>query len=313
MAAFKQVYFEISGVCNARCPFCATGTGKLSQGSFISVDLFKKAIDRLIAVKLIDRHSCIFLYNWGEPFLHKQFDEILDYVNYKNTNFALSSNASIFKKFSVAAIKNLQEISFSMSGFSQASYNKIHGFEFAKIKANIKNFAENLQCLNFQNKFRIFFHIYQFNLEEIISAQAFAAEIGAEFFPYYAFIADYNKAKNYVLNRLSSEEMRPIAESIMLADMAEKIKHAPPGYKCPQDEILVLDEKAEILTCCFLPKDHMDYYCGNLFADELWENLENKLLKKECEFCRASGLSYCVHNITTPGFSSWLKYEQHEK
>ena len=167
-------------------------------------------------------------------------------------------------------------------------------------------FAENLKKIGYQHKVKIFFHIYQFNLDEIILAKEFAKSIDADFVSYYAFIADYDKAKNYLLNKLSHAEMRSVAESIVLADMVQKIKLMPSNYRCPQDDILVLDEKADILTCCFLPKDHLDYSCGNLFDDALRENLKAKTRKIECKFCLESGLSHCVHNITIPEFCNLL-------
>jgi len=303
---YKEIYFEISGICNARCPFCVTGTRRLPQGDFISVDLFEKSIDKLIEEGLINSQSCIFLYNWGEPFLHPDLDKIMEYVNKREINFALSSNASIDKEFKAKEVKKLQEISFSMSGFSQSSYDRVHGFRFENIKKNIAMFAENLKKAGYRNRVKIFFHIYQFNLDEIILAKEFAKTIDADFVPYYAFIADYDKAKSYLLNKLSSAEMRSVAESIVLADMVQKIKLMPSNYRCPQDDILILDEKADILTCCFLPKDHPDYYCGNLFDGKLRENLKAKTRKNECQFCLESGLSYCVHNVTIPEFSNSL-------
>lgn len=304
---YKEVYFEISGICNAKCPFCVTGTGRLPQGGLISVGLFEKSIDKLIEEKLIDNRSCIFLYNWGEPFLHQDLDKIIEYVNKREVNFALSSNASVYKEFKAEAINKLQEISFSMPGFSQSSYDKVHGFRFEKIKQNIAMFVGHLKKIGYRNKVKIFYHIYQFNLDEIILAKEFAKTIDADFVPYYAFIADYDKAKNYLLNRLSIAEMRNVAESIVLADMMQKVKMMPLNYECPQDDILVLDEKAEILTCCFLPKDHPEYSCGNLFDVELLEKLKAKDIMDECQFCLESGLSYCVHNVTIPDFSDLLQ------
>ncbi len=302
---FKQVYFEISGVCNAKCPFCVTGTGRLPSGGFISVDFFKKSIDKLLETKLIDNQSALFLYNWGEPFLHPNFAEIIEYVNEKGVKFSLSSNASVYKEFTQKTIENLQEISFSLPGFSQDSYNRVHGFNFDKIKNNIVRFVDNLKKVGYQNKVKIFYHIYQFNLDEIVSAKEFCKAVNGDFFPYFAFIADYEKAKNYLLNRLSADDMRALAESIILADMAKKIETKPPGYRCPQNDILVLDEHAEILTCCFLPKNHPDYSCGNLFNLES-ENFSGKTIKDECKFCLESGLSYCVHTVTAPDFTTLL-------
>ncbi len=307
---YKQVYFEISGVCNAKCPFCVTGTGRLPKGGVISLALFKKSIDKLVDEKLIDNQSCISLYNWGEPFLHQDFYKILGYLNERDINFALSSNASIYKEFDINNVKKLQEISFSMSGYSQSSYDRVHGFSFEKIKVNITKFIDNLKKVGYQKKIRIFFHIYQFNLDEIVLAKDFSETLGVEFFPYYAFIADYEKAKDYLLNRLDFEEIRSLGESLVLADTVQKIKTMPLNFSCPQHDMLVIDENADILTCCFLAKNHLEYSSGNLFDDDWRGNLVAKTNKNECRFCLQSGLSYCVHDIAIPEFSKFLQVEE---
>ena len=299
---FQQVFFEISGVCNARCPFCVTGAGKSPAGGFIPFELFTRAIERLLDKELIGAESCICLYNWGEPFLHRDLGKILEYLSRRRVRFSLSTNASVYRELSPAMIAGLEELSFSLPGFSQRSYDRIHGFDFSAIKNNLEGFVSHLQKLGYRGRKKLFFHIYQFNLDEIAPARAFARELGVEFCPYYAFIADYNRARAYLEERLSYRELRELAENLFLADMADKIARAPAAYRCPQYDILVLDEEAEILTCCYLSKGHPDYSCGSLFDDDLQARLARREEQPECRFCRESGLSYLVHHSATPEF-----------
>ncbi|GBF34169.1 glycosyltransferase [Desulfocucumis palustris] len=42
----------------------------------------------------IDYNSEIALYNWGEPFLHPLFKQIIKFMNSENIKFILSTNAS---------------------------------------------------------------------------------------------------------------------------------------------------------------------------------------------------------------------------
>ncbi len=299
---FKQVYFEISGACNARCPFCVTGAGRRPQGRFIAPELFARALDRLLERGLIEAQTEIFLFNWGEPFLHPDLEKILACLNSRRVHFSLSTNASLYREFSPAMISNLQELSFSLPGFSQASYDRIHGFNFSTVKENIRRFADRLRQLDYGGRSQVFFHIYQFNLDEIAPARAFTRELGMEFFPYYAFIADYDRAKAYLQERLKVAELKELGENLLLADMADKVRRVPSTYRCPQYEILVLDEEVNILTCCYLPKGHAGYSCGSLFDDDLEACLAQRQNQPECAFCLTSGLSYLVHHPTAPEF-----------
>ena len=45
MKAFDRIYFEISGVCNGKCPYCLSGLHKRPGGRFIESERFEKALD----------------------------------------------------------------------------------------------------------------------------------------------------------------------------------------------------------------------------------------------------------------------------
>ncbi|MCS4454451.1 hypothetical protein JTT00_04835 [Clostridium botulinum] len=60
-------------------------------------------------------------------------------------SFALSTNASKVILLDNNELKNLKYITFSMCGFSQKSYDKIHGFNFEQIKRNISEILDNFK------------------------------------------------------------------------------------------------------------------------------------------------------------------------
>ena len=71
---------EISGVCQAKCQYCMQYRLQKDKkfGSFMSPELFEKILVHLFDIGMLDRgHSRkITLYNWGEPFLNKNINEI---------------------------------------------------------------------------------------------------------------------------------------------------------------------------------------------------------------------------------------------
>ena len=150
---YKSVYFDISGVCNSKCPWCITGNRPLKSkrsSGFVKVGDFEKAIDRLIELRLVEPPAVINLFNWGEPLLHPEFGELLKILNRTKISFGISTNASRCVSVESGLLTNMSCLTISMPGFSQASYDKIHGFDFNKILCNIDKLIENFKKAGFQ-------------------------------------------------------------------------------------------------------------------------------------------------------------------
>jgi MoaA/NifB/PqqE/SkfB family radical SAM enzyme len=86
-----QAYIEPTLFCNLRCPACPTGLQLgLRPSTTIKWELFKSTID-----EIGDYVFSLFMYNWGEPLLHKQTPEMIRYAKDKEINILLSSNLSL--------------------------------------------------------------------------------------------------------------------------------------------------------------------------------------------------------------------------
>jgi uncharacterized radical SAM superfamily Fe-S cluster-containing enzyme len=66
---------EITASCNLECPMCYAGSGP--RGAHLSLDEVKQAIDRLVEV---EGRPEVLQLSGGEPTIHPQFAEILDYA-----------------------------------------------------------------------------------------------------------------------------------------------------------------------------------------------------------------------------------------
>ncbi len=131
---------EATSLCNLRCPFCAStsnGWGPDKKG-FMDFSLFKKIIDEggsrgLFSVKLSLR---------GEPLLHKQLAEMVDYAKragiidiYFNTNAALLDEKLINKLID----SKLDRISISFEGTEKKVYERYRiGARYEDVVGNIK-------------------------------------------------------------------------------------------------------------------------------------------------------------------------------
>ena len=304
---YQKVYFEISGICNARCPWCVTGNQSLGKKSscsskFIKPVDFERAIDRLMEIGLINSSSCISLFNWGEPLLHPEFEKILEVLHVRGIDFIISTNASKPVTIKKNLMSNMQAVAFSMPGYSKESYDKIHGFNFEKIVKNIDLLLRTFRKSGFVGTPILSYHIYQFNIDEIHSAVEFCSKKGIDFLPTVAFINDFNLMKAYLDGTMDCELLEKASKDLLLYYVDDLVKHAPKDYHCPQYDSLTMDENCNVLTCCGVPKNHSDYTIGNLFDLSAAEILSKKTSQSVCTECISSGLAYWVHNPCHPDF-----------
>jgi wyosine [tRNA(Phe)-imidazoG37] synthetase (radical SAM superfamily) len=300
---FQTVFFDIVGFCNGKCPYCISGSSCKHKGEWISPENFEATIKMLLSINAIDQTSAIGLYNWGEPFLYQKLDGIVEVMNKYKLKYSFSTNASNIPNISPNLVRGLDQIYFSMSGFSQASYNRIHGFKFEKICSNIKQIVTSLRKHGYRGKITILFHIYQFNLNEIKACHDFAQKIGIEFKPYFAILNNWNELVDYQNNRSTSDKLKKYSQDLFLFDFDEKIRNAPLNYKCPQWECLVLDEESNVLTCCQVPKYDNRYIVGNVLKDPIDEIMKKKRVCAVCKECVGSGLAYYLNtSLACPEF-----------
>lgn len=85
----KRVYLEITNSCNLNCPFCTNEKGN----DFLEIVDIKNYIDQI-------KPYCnyIYLHILGEPLLHPNFEDILDYLDKKEMQLQLVSNGTLLYK-----------------------------------------------------------------------------------------------------------------------------------------------------------------------------------------------------------------------
>ncbi|MDR2641937.1 MAG: radical SAM protein [Planctomycetaceae bacterium] len=312
---YDFLYFEIVGTCNAKCRFCVTGVSNHPKGGIIEVDKFQKAVDILFENKLIDCNTEFGLYNWGEPTLHPDLGKIIDVLQNKNLMYFLSTNAGKHVQYQPEWFKNMSGMRISMCGFSQESYNRIHGFNFEEVKKNIVSIVEVAEKASYNtHKICIAQHIYQFNTHEVSQLYEFSAKLNISFDPYYASINDPMMLRKYIDNRLEPQEWKEISQNIF-CHFIQKRRDLHPRNYCYQFDILNLDERGNILPCCCLPRDHADYILTNIFDKNFMEVLGKWQPTETCRECIKAGLSplktlgdsFSFTNFTVPSEPSFVE------
>lgn len=300
MENFESAIIEISGKCNAKCKWCITGRnnryGSGKVATCLSLDQFKSIYEYLITIKAISQKTELMLYSWGEPFLNPEAEKIFSFLSEKQQLYSVSTNGSVYKKAcNDKTYDCMRSVTFSLPGFSQSSYNRIHGFNFEQICENISLLLTDMRKNGFKGNAIVVFHVYRFNQHEINPAGMFADSLGALFVPYYAYFNGLSLAKKFVNGTFSMEEQNEINEEICLHYIEHRRREATENFKCPLRKILTIDEKGNLVICCAADKQTKGYVLGDIFsflnveeiADKLDWSMKNNF---ECVDCHAKKL-----------------------
>jgi len=170
-----------TNVCNLKCALCATGRGTLRmEKGHIDLALYRKIIDTL-GPYLYE----LCLFNWGEPFLHKDFFALVRYAK----KYALRTDTST--NFNVATGETIREIvdsgldslTVSIDGMSQETYSKYRvGGDFDVVMSNLRALVEEKKRRNSATPEIVFrFLVMKHNVHEMEAARRLAEELGCRF------------------------------------------------------------------------------------------------------------------------------------
>jgi len=289
----NTIYYEISGICNAKCTYCPTGSGatKGRLARFIPPEEFSRGLNRLYELDLLNNDIFFGLYNWGDPLLHPQLNEILHILNEADQSFALSTNGSIIpKNLNSSLLENLSYIRISLPGFSQKSYDKIHQLNFEKVLQNISILNELVP----PNTLEVLLFAYKFNIEEVSRTFEYFNNKNIRFRVELPHIMDYETAVGYLADKISPPIKQKIEEDLFTDHIKPMLLHRVEKKSCPHlQNHLIIDEYNNVLTCCVLSKNNEDQTVGSLFEltkDEIFDVKTNG--QSICHQCLSVGVSY---------------------
>lgn len=182
-----KAYIEPTLFCNLRCPACPTGLQLgLRPSASIDVDLFKSAID-----EVGDYLFELWMYNWGEPLLHKQTPEMIRYAKDRGIEkIRLSTNLSIpltddyIERF---VRSGLDELIVSLDGTTEQTYSKyrVRG-EIDLVHRNMMRIQEAKTRLGLSTPNIIWqFLVFKHNEQQMKEAQAEYRNWGADSIYFY--------------------------------------------------------------------------------------------------------------------------------
>ena len=261
----ENIIIEISGCCNSKCKYCCTGQGKhVTATKFMTADKFEKIILRLKEFGFLSNCSLIELYNWGEPFLNPQINEILCILGKYNLKAGISSNFIKKPDINPNNYQFIGYVAFSLCSLETEKYRRIYGADLEKTLSNFDSFIMEKNNHNKSITAVIHFLKYRFNESESGRARKYFKNKGVNVFKsFYAGINDGHMMINYLkTGNLDGYESANI-------DLDLKKFHRVLS-KCKEEQCfmkksyIVINESGNLSLCCGVTSQDKEYNLGNI-------------------------------------------------
>lgn len=294
-----SISFEPTTSCNLRCPECPSGLRAFTRPTgMLKKDFFRQTID--------DIHKDILyliFYFQGEPFLNREFLDMVKYAADKNIYTATSTNAhyltdEVAKK---TVESGLDRLIISIDGTTQDVYQQYRvGGNLNKVIEGAKNIVKWKKELKSKTPFVFFqFLVVKPNEHQIEDIKKLAKEVGVDEVRFKtAQVYDYENDPNNLIpvNEKYSRYKKDKDENYIAKNKLEN--HC---WKLHHANVITWD--GLVVPCCF-DKD-ATHQLGNLKMQsfkEIWHNDNYKQFRRELMTSRKN-IDICAN--CSEGVSVW--------
>lgn len=175
-----SISFEPTTSCNLRCPECPSGLRSFSRPTgMLQEELFKQTIDELAPTL-----NYLVFYFQGEPYLNKNFLELVQYASSKKIYTATSTNAHYLTDDAAKKTieSGLDRLIISIDGTTQEVYEQYRvGGNLEKVIEGTKRMVEWKRKLKSKTPHIIFqFLVVKPNEHQMKDVKKLAKEIGVD-------------------------------------------------------------------------------------------------------------------------------------
>ena len=281
---------EPTNNCNLRCPQCPTGMQVITRKQgFLELDSFRHFIDKL-TTSLIH----LTLYFQGEPFMNRQFIEMIREARSRKIFVTTSTNGHFLDKETAQDIvdSGLNHLVISLDGLDQETYAnyRIHG-KLRKVKEGIENLVlakkeKNSLLPLIELQFLVMGH----NEHQISEAKLFARKSGADFITFKsAQVYTFEKEDSILPKQSRYSRYQKNSDGKWV--IRKKLKNS-----CHRIwRSCVVTWEGEVVPCCY-DKD-ASYSAGNLNSNslkEIWNSDQMQDFRKKV-FRNRSGIDICAN------------------
>lgn len=275
--------------CNLRCPECPSGLRSFTRPTgMLSLDLYKKIID-----EVGDTLLYLLMYFQGEPYLHRQFFELVKYASDKNIYTATSTNAHFLSDDNARKTveSGLDRLIISIDGTTQETYSAYRkGGKLEEVIEGTKRILQWKKALKSKTPHVIFQFLvvkpneHQINEIKLLAKELDVREVGLK----TAQIYDYKNGSPLIpsLEEYSRYKQMP--------DGSYSIKNKLINHCWKMWHSCVITWDGKIVPCCFDKDAH--YQLGSvqqstftsIWNGKAYENFRGSILKgrDQIEMCK---------------------------
>ncbi len=294
-----SISFEPTTSCNLRCPECPSGLRQFTRPTgMLKNDFFMQTIDDIYKDILY-----LIFYFQGEPYLNRDFLEMVKYASAKGIYTATSTNAHyLTDEVARKTVESgLDRLIISIDGTTQEVYKQYRiGGNINKVIEGAKNIVKWKKELKSKTPFVFFqFLVVKPNEHQIEDIKKLAEEVGVDEVRFKtAQVYDYESDPNQLIplnEKFSRYKKSKDGKTI------SKNKLSNHCWKLWQANVITWD--GLVVPCCF-DKD-ASHQLGNLKMQsfkEIWRNDNYKQFRKELMTSRKN-IDICSN--CSEGVSVW--------
>jgi len=279
-----MMMIEPTNICNLRCPLCITGSKLMTRDDgMMSLDHFKLLIDEMGPYLF---H--LTLWSQGEPFVNRQFLEMVKYATSKGIKTMTSTNGHFLVENADKIVESgLGTLIVAVDGATQETYEKyrVNG-KFEKVYNGMKAIAEAKKRLGKSTpSVELQFIVMKHNEHEFEDIRRLAFECSVQTLSFKtAQVYTAEQAREFLP---SNEKYRryEFTESGEVKTKLGEVNFCRWVMLCP-----VINWDGTVSPCCF--DKNAEYGLGNLFDDggmkKIWKGegykrFRNQIFKKRKE------------------------------
>ncbi|WP_224999922.1 SPASM domain-containing protein [Cesiribacter sp. SM1] len=175
-----SISFEPTTHCNLRCPECPSGLRSFSRPTgMLQHEVYQKVID-----ELQDTLLYLLLYFQGEPYLHPQFLDLVQYAHQRGIYTATSTNAHYLsdERARQTVESGLSRLIISLDGTTQEVYEQYRvGGKLEKVLEGTKRLLQWRKQLKSRTPYVVFqFLVVRPNEHQLEDAKKLAKQLGVD-------------------------------------------------------------------------------------------------------------------------------------
>ena len=273
-----SVSIEPTTACNLSCPECPSGLKSFTRPTgTIRIDSFKQHIDKIHKDSLY-----LNFYFQGEPFLHKNFLDMVSYASSKRMYTATSSNAHFFDDETAkkTILSGLDRLIVSIDGTTQEIYEQYRiGGDLSLVLKGVANLVLWKKKLRSNTPMIVFqYLVVKPNEHQVKEAKELANQLGVDDIWFKtAQIYDHQNDPNSLvptIDKYSRYKKSPSGESILKGRMKSHC------WKMWHSNVITWD--GQVVPCCF-DKDasHVMGSLSNSSMTEIWKNIKYNSFRQD--------------------------------